>query len=115
MEVTGRLFILAALVASCGAQLMSSVTEGKKWNQILQLKHGRPAFTSGPLPKLRKLSYLLLPCVKRVTHLGVLEKMCVSGHFLNAHVAVFPEIDRAHPISLCNFTFSSMSFLCYNY
>ncbi|KAK7795002.1 hypothetical protein U0070_003079, partial [Myodes glareolus] len=28
MEVTGRLFILAALVASCGAQLMSSVTEG---------------------------------------------------------------------------------------
>ena len=59
MEVTGRLFIWAILVASCGAQLTSTVAEGKKWNQIFQLKHGSPTFTSGPLPKPRKLSYLL--------------------------------------------------------
>lgn len=68
MEVTGRLLIWAALVASCGAQLTSTVAEGKKWNQILQLKHGRPA-----LPKPRKLSYLL-PSIQRVTHLGALWK-----------------------------------------
>lgn len=76
MEVTRRLLIWAALVASCGAQLMSTVAEGKKWNQILQFKHWRPAFTSGPLPKPRKLSYLL-PSIQRITHLGAIWKSCV--------------------------------------
>lgn len=108
MEVTGRLFIWAALVASCGAQLTSTVAEGKKWNQILQFKHGRPAFTSGPLPKLRKLSYAALR-TKNNSFWCSLEDVWFSGRVLNAHVAVFPEIDKALTISLCNFTFSSMS------